>query len=142
VSASKLISEERLVRLSELVNSGDRLPVWGEARDLIAAARLAHELERVHVEADAVRRERNRTAASVLGGEVEGQPTSPHNWIQRARALVEKERAHAYLRDAAEELLHLILQHDIDREGDVLGADLGERVRAFLDAANGGEGGR
>lgn len=32
--------------------------------------------------------ERNRTAASVLGGEVEGKPTSEVNWIQRARALV------------------------------------------------------
>ena len=96
MSASKLISEERLVRLSELVNSGDRLPVWGEARDLIAAARLAHELERELAEA-----ERHRA--------------NYQEWAERAEAL-----------------LHLILQHDIDREGDVLGADLGERVRAFL----------
>jgi hypothetical protein len=54
-------------------------------------ALLAH-AEAETARADAVRRERNQTVASVLGGEVEGRPTGPHNWIQRARALVEKER--------------------------------------------------
>ncbi len=52
-----------------------------------AKARIA-ELEAVHLEADQVRRERNRTAASVLGGTVEGAPTNETNWIQRARMLV------------------------------------------------------
>jgi hypothetical protein len=107
VSASKLISEERLADHTTRVENaraigGERylLPLQ-EFLDLISAARRAHELERVHVEADAVRRERNRTAASVLGGEVEGRPTGPHNWIQRARALVEMERAHAAAVEAA-----------------------------------------
>lgn len=41
----------------------------------------------------AARRERNRLAASTLGGFVEGAPTSEVNWLQRARALVRKEAA-------------------------------------------------
>lgn len=47
----------------------------------------------------ASRKERNKTAATTLGGTVEGKPTQPFNWIQRARALVALEAKHAALRD-------------------------------------------
>ena len=45
--------------------------------------------------------ERNRTAASILGGYVEGEPTSEFNWIQRARALVASEKRRDELRALA-----------------------------------------
>ena len=115
--------EERIVELvAERDALRERVADGDYAQDLASA--LEDELNRAGYSVDAehsigdqlaavlldlsealdARRERNATAASVLGGTVEGKPTSPHNWMQRARALVEIERERDALRERVVEL--------------------------------------